>query len=350
MSLTRVPYCRANVQAVKNNRENISIMFKKILSVIIAAAAFAALPSCGSNGSSKKEGKISVVCTIFPEYDWVKNITKDVKDVKITYLLENGADLHSYQPSAEDMLAISDCDLFIYAGGESDNWVDDALENKQNDDMKIINMLQTLSKVDMVKEEEVKEGMQPEEEEHEAAGEKEYDEHTWLSVTNAKLICSEINNALCDIDKDNKEKYKSNYSDYLNELNALDDDFKKLSSDAKQKTLIFGDRFPFRYFTDEYGFDYYAAFVGCSAETEASFQTIAFLAGKTDELNASTVFTIENSDGKIAQAIIDNTTARSAKTETLYSLQSVTKQQLDDGVTYISLMRKNLETLRKALC
>ena len=120
--------------------------------------------------------------------------------------------------------------------------------------------------------------------------------------------------------------------------------------DAKQKTLIFGDRFPFRYFTDEYGFDYYAAFVGCSTVTEASFKTICFLGGKADELNASTVFAIENSDGKIAQAIIDNTTARSAKTETLYSLQSVTKQQLDDGVTYISLMRKNLETLRKALC
>lgn len=325
-------------------------MIKKITAALVGAAMMISLASCADAGSSKKDGKVSIVCTIFPEYDWVKNITKDIEDVDITYLLDSGADLHSYQPTAEDILIISDCDLFIYAGGESDKWVDDALENKRNEDMKIINMLDVIG--DKAKEEEVKEGMQAEEEEEEHGeeeDEKEYDEHVWLSLDNAKTICGVIADDLGEIDEANKESYSKNLESYLSELDKLDEDFKALADSASNKTLIFGDRFPFRYFTDEYGFDYYAAFVGCSAETEASFETIAFLAGKVDELGAKTVFTIENSDGKIAQAIIDNTQSKSAKTATLYSLQSVTKEQLDSDHTYISLMRKNLQTLKEAL-
>ena len=326
-------------------------MIKRILAAAVSAAMIMGLASCSNAGSSKKEGKVSIVCTIFPEYDWVRNITEGVDGAEITYLLDSGADLHSYQPTAEDILKISECDLFIYAGGESDTWVPDALENKRNDDMKIINMLDVVG--DKAKEEEVKEGMQAEEEEHDheegEEEEKEYDEHTWLSVENAKTVCKKIADDLCEADEDNKDKYKSNLESYLKELDALDSDFKAFADSAKQKTLIFGDRFPFRYFTDEYGFDYYAAFVGCSAETEASFETIAFLANKADELGAKTIFTIENSDGKIAQAVIDNTKTKDAKTATLYSLQSVTKEQLDSEHTYISLMRKNLETLKSAL-
>ena len=325
-------------------------MIKRIISALLGAVMIMSLASCSDAASSKKDGRVSIVCTIFPEYDWVRNITRDIEDVDITYLLDSGADLHSYQPTAEDILIISDCDLFIYAGGESDKWVDDALENKRNEKMKIINMLDVIG--DKAKEEEVKEGMQAEEEEEhggEEEDEKEYDEHVWLSVDNAKTICKVIADDLCEIDEANKNAYNSNLESYLSELDKLDDDFKALADSVSQKTLVFGDRFPFRYFTDEYGFDYYAAFVGCSAETEASFETIAFLAKKTDELGATTVFTIENSDGKIAQAIIDNTQSKSAKTATLYSLQSVTKEQLDSEHTYITLMRKNLETLKEAL-
>lgn len=323
-------------------------MIKRITSAFLAAAMIISLAACGDQGSSKKDGKVSIVCTVFPGYDWAKNITADVENVDINYLLENGADLHSYQPTAEDILAISDCDLFIYAGGESDKWVDDALENKKNEDMKIINMLDVVG--DNAKEEEVKEGMQAEEEEHGEGDEKEYDEHTWLSVENARLICKRIADDLCKADEDNKENYEKNLKSYLGELDALDNDFKQLAKDAKQKTLIFGDRFPFRYFTDEYGFDYYAAFVGCSAETEASFETIAFLAKKADELGAENIFVLENSDEKLASSIIDNTDSKSAKILTLYSLQSVTKEQLDSEHTYITLMKKNLNTLRSALC
>lgn len=333
-------------------------MIKKIIAAALSAAMMMSFASCSDTGSSKKEGKVSVVCTIFPEYDWVRNITKGVDDVEITYLLENGSDLHSYQPTAEDILKISDCDVFIYAGGESDSWVSDALENKRNKDMKMINMLDVVG--DKAKEEEVKEGMQAEEEDHDHGDEehdheegeeeeKEYDEHTWLSVSNAKTVCRRIADDLSEIDENNKDAYKQNLESYTKELDALDSDIRAFADSAKNKTLIFGDRFPFRYFTDEYGFDYYAAFVGCSAETEASFETIAFLANKADELGAKTVFMIENSDGKIAQAIIDNTKQKDAKTATLNSLQSVTKEQLDDGQSYISLMRSNLDTLKSSL-
>ncbi|WP_028511165.1 metal ABC transporter substrate-binding protein [Ruminococcus sp. NK3A76] len=337
-------------------------MFIKKISAALTAAAIMtttmSLAGCSDSGSSKEEGKVSIVCTIFPEYDWVKSITNGHECAEITYLLDSGADLHSYQPTAEDILKISDCDLFIYAGGESDTWVPEALENKRNDDMKIINMLDVIG--DKAKEEEVKEGMQEEDEHDHDHGdedhdhdheeeEKEYDEHTWLSVENAKTICKEIADDLCEIDEDHKDVYKKNLESYLSELDALDSDFKAFADSAKNKTLVFGDRFPFRYFTDEYGFDYYAAFVGCSAETEASFETIAFLANKADELNAKTIFTIENSDNKIAQAIIDNTKSKDAKIAALHSLQSVTKEQLDADHTYITLMRQNLETLKTAL-
>ena len=326
-------------------------MIKRITAALIGAVMIFTLAACGSS-ESKKDGRVSIVCTIFPEYDWVKNITEGANGAEITYLLDNGADLHSYQPTAEDILTISDCDLFIYAGGESDKWVADALENKRNKDMKVINMLETVG--DNAKEEEVKEGMQAEAEEHEEGEngdeEKEYDEHTWLSVRNARTVCQAICDDLCEIDKTNKESYQKNLDDYLKQLDLLDDDFKKLADEARQKTLIFCDRFPFRYFTDDYGFDYYAAFIGCSAETEASFETIAFLAKKVDELGAGTVFVIENSDGELARSVIDNTKAKNAKTATLYSLQSVTKEQLDSEHTYITLMRQDLETLRAALC
>ena len=341
------------------------MLIKKISAALTAAAIMTttmSLAGCSNSGSSKDSKKVHIVCTIFPEYDWVKNIVKDDECAEITYLLDSGADLHSYQPTAEDILKISECDLFIYAGGESDTWVPDALENKRNEDMKIINMLDVIG--DKAKEEEVKEGMQEEDEHDHEHGdedhdedhdhdheeeEKEYDEHIWLSVDNAKTICKVIADDLCELDEDHKDSYKKNLESYLSELDALDSDFKALAESAKQKTLIFGDRFPFRYFTDEYGFDYYAAFVGCSAETEASFETIAFLAGKVDELGAKTIFTIENSDNKIAQAIIDSSKAKDAKIAALHSLQSVTKEQLDADHTYITLMRQNLETLKTAL-
>lgn len=342
---------------------------KKFLSTILSAVLMiGCLSACGTSTAENTDNasqtvsaptqetsgdKLQIVTTIFPEYDWVKQILGDnAENTELTLLLDNGVDLHSYQPTADDILKISTCDMFVYVGGESDEWVEDALAEAENKDMKVINLMEIMG--DSAKEEEVKEGMEAEEEEeHEGEeGEEEeieYDEHVWLSVKNAKTLCNVITDALCEIDPDNTEAYKANLETYTQQLDTLDNSFSELAASAENKTLIFGDRFPFRYFVDDYGLDYYAAFVGCSAETEASFETIAFLSGKLDELGNDTVFTIENSDGKIAQAIIDNSTAKDQKIAVLDSMQSTTSKQIDEGVTYLSVMQSNYDVLNDTL-
>lgn len=514
--------------------------FKKILitcaMLVTAACAFA---------------KTKIVTTIFPEYDWVKEILgNNIKDAELTLLIGNGVDLHSYQPSIQDVAKISTADIFIYVGGESDGWVADALKNAKNKNMKVINLLEVLG--DKVKEEEVIEGMQAEEEEehehhhgkevstfednevkdrglsdwegswqspyplvldgtldeaweeksedgkmtaqeykeyyktgyktdiasltikgnkitykydngksvsakykyvgyfiqvwsggtkaamyrfesmdkkstaprfieindhmiepaeaehfhlrmsnisfdaiedpekywptffpasmsgkeiaehlsgghhhhdededeehhhhhhHHSSDEEEveYDEHVWLSVRNAKILCAEISNALCDVDSKNAAAYKANFNAYAAKLDKLDSDFTAVVKNGKTNTLLFGDRFPFRYFVDDYGLKYYAAFVGCSAETEASFETIIFLANKVDELSLNNVCQIESGNGKIAKTIIQSSKKKNAKILTFDSMQSTTTKDIKKGTSYLSTMQKNLDVLKEAL-
>jgi len=320
-----------------------------LLSIVLIVTGMTA---CGQNASASAatDGRIKIVCTIFPEYDWVKQILGSKADkAEVTYLLSNGIDLHNFQPTADDIIKISSCDLFLYVGGESDEWAEDALSNASNKNMKVISLLDSVG--ENAKIEEIKEGMQGEEEEENDGGEEdpEYDEHVWLSVRSAKLICTEICDKLCGIDPTNAETYKNNLAAYTNELNALDKDFEATVSAAAVKTVIFGDRFPFRYFTDDYGLDYYAAFAGCSAETEASFETIVFLAGRVDDIGCKTIYTIENSDKSIAQTIINSTKTKDQQIAELNSLQSIGSEQADSGTTYISLMRNNLEVLKETL-
>ena len=327
---------------------------KKIAAAAVSLTMALCLAGCSDSkitdkaaDASSKGKKLSVVCTIFPEYDWTREILgSNAENTDITYLLDSGVDLHNYQPTAEDILKISNCDMFIYVGGESDEWVEGVLAEADNKDMKVIELLDLIGS--NAKEEEVKEGMQAEEEEEEEGeeGGPEYDEHVWLSLRNAELICAEIEKSLAELDPDNAESYKTNLDGYTAKLENLDNDFKALAESSGDKALIFGDRFPFRYFTDDYGFDYYAAFVGCSAETEASFETIAFLAQKADELNADTIYTIENSDGRIAQAVIDATANKDQKIAVLDSIQSVSGSEIENGTTYLSIMQSNYETLR----
>ena len=260
-------------------------------------------------------------------------------------MLESGIDLHNYQPSTKDILTISDCDLFIYVGGESDKWVSDTLGEARNSDMKVISLMNVLG--ESIKEEEIKEGMQAEEDEH--SDEPEYDEHVWLSVKNAELFCGSICETLSDIDPENVDKYRTNLESYKAELSNLDREYQDMIDSKTEKTVLFGDRFPFRYLFDDYGIDYYAAFVGCSAETEASFNTIVTLADKVDELGLDTVFVIENSDTSIAEAIIRNSKSKDQQILTLNSIQSVSSEMIKDGATYISLMEKNCETLGSVL-
>lgn len=315
----------------------------KIAAVLLSALTLAGLTACGEN-AGKSDSRLSIVCTIFPEYDWVRQILgTHAEEVSLTYLLDSGADLHNYQPTAQDIALIAECDLFIYVGGESDEWVGDALSEAVNKDMQVINLLETVG--DRAKEEETVEGMQAEEEEG-GEDEPEYDEHVWLSVKNAQICCDEIAKRLTLLDKEHYKDYDSNYNEYALQLMRLDEMFEARARNAEQKTLIFGDRFPFRYFADDYGFDYYAAFSGCSAETEASFDTVVFLAQKIDELKCDTIYVLEGSDKKIAETVIANTEAKNQKIAVLDSMQSVTKAQVESGVTYVSLMDKNLDVLR----
>ena len=489
--------------------------------------------------NTESEKPLKVVTTIFPEYDWVKQIMGDrAANAEITYLLESGIDLHNYQPTADDIIRISDCDLFVYVGGESDGWVEDAVAGAVNKDMKVINLMETMG--DKAKLEEVKEGMQhdhdhdhgheeeieaedikdrtlaefdgewksllpvlnagdldgflaeeaeehgepvdevrgeyaekwacnavgikvdgstitftfddgttasaeyayagystvladdgdikgvryqfetesadapryvqfndhghepadevehfhvyfgsdsfdalmnssanpffvhkdmsvdeiveeleghghhdheegEEEHDHDHEEEEEYDEHVWLSLVNTKFLCGKITDALCEIDSANADTYKTNFAAFSAELDALHSDFQKLADAASVKTIVFGDRFPFRYFVDDYGLDYFAAFSGCSAETEASFETVIFLAQKMDELGCKTIYTIENSDKSIAQTIISSTQAKDQTVAELNSLQSISRADIDAGVTYISLMRGNYNVLAETL-
>ena len=504
---------------------------KKFISVLLAGAlAAGCLSACGqkisntnTQATADNDKQLKIVTTIFPEYDWVKEIAgEEASNMDLTMLLDNGVDLHSYQPTADDMMKISDCDLFVYVGGESDEWVEDALKEAVNKDMQVINLLDVLK--DSIKTEEAMPGMQAEEghnhgyshfddsdvqdrtlsdwdgdwqsvypylqegvldqvmekkaengektaEEYkeyyengyktdvsqitidaenntmsfvkngvastatyeykgyqiydyesgsrgvryffEATGgdadapkyvqfsdhgiapgkaehfhiyagndgfdalseemenwptyypadmsgteiaedmleheEKEYDEHVWLSLKNAQTLCSAIAEALETIDPEHKDVYAANVTSYNESLASLDSQYQDAVANASQKTLLFGDRFPFRYLVDDYGLKYYAAFAGCSAESEASFETISFLAKKVDELGLKNIMTIENSDQKIAKTIRDNTEDKNQKILSLDSMQSTTSEDVKNGTTYLSVMENNLNVLKEAL-
>lgn len=327
-------------------------MNKTLKSIIISAAMFAA--SASLFGASKK----SIVCTTFPEYDWVMNILGEkAGSFDVTLLQNNGTDLHSYQPSVKDIAKISNADLFVYVGGESDQWVEKVVSQSVNKKQIVVNMLEVLG--DKVREEEIVEGMQAEEEEehehHHHHGEDEdeeeveYDEHVWLSLNNAidltNVLCAEISK----IDGGNASVYSKNAEAYTKQLASLNAEFKAAVKSAKKSTVLFGDRFPFRYLTDDYDLNYYAAFLGCSAESEASFETIIFLANKVDELGLNAVLTIEKSDTKIAKTVVNSTKNKNQQILEMDSLQSITNKEIIGGRNYLSAMKKNLEVLKKAL-
>ena len=343
--------------------------------------------------NASNENKIKVVTTIFPEYDWVKKIVGEkAAEVELTLLLNNGVDLHSYQPSVKDIAKIQDADIFVYVGGE---WVDDVLKNVKSPNQKVINLLEVLG--DKVKAEEIVEGMEHEhhhghdhdddehdhddhdgdhhdehgrnhdehEHEHDAHEhhhdddhnehhhdhdhEEELDEHVWLSLKNAQILTAAICDALCQADSKNAEVYKKNLASYNKKLADLDSKYEAAVKTASKNTLLFGDRFPFRYLVDDYGLKYFAAFSGCSAESEASFKTIVFLSEKVNELDLQRVCQIESGNGKIAKTVISNSKNKKAKVLTLDSLQSTTAKQIKKGATYLGAMEKNLEVLKEAL-
>ena len=340
---------------------------KKYISIlVIVMLVVGCLFGCGNSeeskdGSDDDSNRINIMTTIFPEYDWVRNIVgESSENVEVYMLLDNGVDLHSYQPTAEDIMKISTCDMFIYVGGESDEWVADALKESTNPDMIVINLLEVLG--DAAKTEEIIEGMEGHDHDDDHEGEdheedhasedhdhESLDEHVWLSLKNAEVLINEIADSIQKLDSEHAETYKQNAENYIEEIRALDSEYAETIAAAPNKTLVFGDRFPFRYLVDDYGLTYYAAFVGCAAETEASFETITFLAEKVDEQSIGYVLAIEGSDGRIADTVISSTKTKTQKRLMLDSMQSVTKGDVANGATYISIMKKNLEVLKEAL-
>ena len=348
------------------------ISFYSIACAILVAALFA-LVACNDNPKSKiaKDHKISIITTIYPEYAWTKEILGTRTDsVNLTLLIKNGIDLHSYKPTAHDVAKIASADMVIYVGGESDEWIKDALTASPKKGRVEINLMEALG--DRVKAEEIVEGMQAEDEHHHEHAEEhehehhdehaevhehhhhdeevENDEHVWLSLKNAEILVKKIAEELSKIDAAHASAYKQNAEAYIAQIQSLDAEYRTAVESAARKTVLFGDRFPFRYLVDDYGIKYYAAFVGCSAESEASFETIAFLAGKMDSESLPSIFIIENGNDKIAKAVLAaSKKSQDAQILTINSMQSITEKQINDGINYISLMRANLENLKKAL-
>ncbi len=300
--------------------------------------------------SGERESGLSIVCTTYPQYNWVQQILgENWEKAEVTYLLKSGVDIHSYQPSAEDMIAVLDCDLLIGVGGESEQWLEKALEGRRNQEQKVIFMMEVLG--DRVWEEEWIDGMQKESGEGEKKEEDvvEYDEHVWLSLKNAERICQEISDVLGELDLENREFYQKNAAAYQKQLQQLDQKYQELSDTAGRRVLLFADRFPFRYLVEDYGWEYYAAFAGCSAETEASFETVAFLAEKVEEYDLPVIYRIETSDDSIAKTVMNSTREKNQKILVLDSLQAVTEKEIEEGISYLSVMEQNLEWLRQGL-
>lgn len=290
------------------------------------------------------DGMLSIVCTIFPVYDWARNIVGDVDGVKIILLMDSGVDLHSFDPSVDDIVTVGKSDLFVYVGGESDeSWVDRVLAQKTNSDLTEINLMEALA--DRVREEEDVVGAEGDGDE-----ETEYDEHIWLSLKNAQAAVERIASVLGEIDVQNAAAYKANAEAYSAKLADLDNRYADMVASAKNNTLVFGDRFPFLYMVRDYGLNYYAAFKGCAAaEAGASAETLTFLAGKLDELDLNYILEIEGSSKGIAKNVVALTENKSQQILTLDSMQTVTAARVADGADYLDIMENNLKVLSTAL-
>lgn len=308
-------------------------MKKRLL--MILSALILLLAGCGQR---KDEQKLQVVAAIFPEYDWVRQIVGKDDSVEITLLVDDGVDPHSFQPSVSDMVTAANCDLLIYGGGESDQWL--AKLEATNPNRKDIALLPLLG--ERAHEEEIVEGMEAE------AEEGEMDEHVWLSLRNADLFCQAITEALCSLNPEKSDVYRTNLSAYQQQLSTLDAQYQDAIANAAKDTIVVCDRFPFRYLVEDYGIQYYAAFPGCSAETGASFETVVFLSDKIKELNLNALLVTEGSDGRLAQTVAQNAGNAAMPVLTLNSMQSVSAEQAKQ-LDYLSVMTENLAVLQQAL-
>ena len=283
--------------------------------------------------------KLQVVAAIFPEYDWVRQITAGDDSLELTLLVDDGVDPHSFQPSVADMVKVSRCDLLIFGGGESDEWLEELLRKPANPAQRVVELLSLLG--ERAHQAETVDGMQVRE------AEEETDEHVWLSLRNAKDFCAAITDSLCALNPDKAGLYRANLARYVEQLESLDDDYRRTVSNGRLDTIIVCDRFPFRYLVEDYDLKYYAAFPGCSAEAGASFETVVFLAQRTHELGANALLVTEGSDGRLARTVAENS-GGTATVLTLNSMQSVSGAAAKDS-SFLSIMEQNRQVLEQAL-
>lgn len=315
---------------------------KKVLIYLLVILLAAAVTGCAQTGqSSNDSNKLSVVTTIFPPYDFARAIVGDLADV--TMLIDPGAEVHTFDPTTEDMLKIQNCDVFIYIGGENEKWVDTVLESMDNGDKTILRLMNTVTPV----EEETVEGMQAEDEEGGESEEgAEYDEHIWTSPKNAILMIDAITDALSKADSANADAYAQNAQSYTEQITQVDEQIKAIVNNASNKLIVVADRFPFRYLAEEFGLYYSAAFSGCSSETEVSAGTLSYLIDQVKENDIGCVYYIELSNRQVATAVCEQTGAQMLL---LHSCHSVSKEDFEAGATYLTLMRQNVVNLEKGL-
>jgi len=322
---------------------------KRIISVLLAMViTVAAL--CGCSSAPEQDG-LKIVCSVFPLYDWMRQLTAGSDDIELILIADNGVDMHSYQPTTGDIVDISTCDMLVYVGGDSEEWVEETADRSGNERMHRTAMLDILGEDALcaVPHEHDEEQVEHGHIHHHHHDEDAKDEHVWLSPLTAMRLCEELTEVLCVTDPEGAEIYRNNCERYTAALSALDESYRQAVEEATDHILLFADRFPFRYLAADYGIEYHAAFDGCEAETEASFETIARLAAEVDAHELDCVLIIDGSEDALARTIINSSEHRDAQILALDSLQSVSEEDISKGVTYLSVMEDNLEILRQAL-
>ena len=323
---------------------------KRLFALLLATALAVGLCGCGPRAKAD-DGRLRVVCTVFPYYDFARQIGGD--DVDVTLLVAAGKETHSFEPTPLDVITLSEADVFLYNGGESEAWVDDILSAAGENIAVTLPLMPQVSAL----AEEWAEGMEGAHDDHDHdhddrdghghdSDDIEYDEHVWTSPVLAKTLCQAICDALCRADPEHRDGYQARLADYLAQLDSLDEAFRDVVAAGQRRLLVFGDRFPLLYFCREYGLDYRAAFHGCASDTEPSLATLKYLIDKVEDENIPVVYTIELSSQKVAQAIAETT---GAKVLTFHSCQTVSRAEFDGGATYLSLMERNVEALKEGL-
>ena len=320
--------------------------------ICIALALLLTLPLLtGCAGEKKRDGGIKIVCTVFPQYDWIRNILGDSEEIELTLIIQNGADPHSYQPTATDVMNISNCDMIVTLGGDSEKWVDEALERAQNADVKKIELAEiegmTLREISSSSHTHEEDGHEHEHEHDHGA----FDEHLWLSVKNAITATKALTAEICKLDAKNSDTYQSNATGYISSLEALDEEYASVASNVPEENrfVLFADRFPFVYLLSDYGIEYQAAFEGCTTDTDADFDTVIKLINEADKHSVSYIAVTESSDGALAETVASSTAKKDIRILTLNSLQRVNKKDINNRVSYLGVMRENLQTLKTAL-